>query len=228
MKEIIPGLLELRIAHDPEYHHKDVLEHSLTVVERVPPQLSVRLAALLHDLAKPKTKKVTNNRTTFYGHDVLGSYLARRSLLKLKYSKKIVEEVTKLISLHMRAYTYRSGWSDRAVRRYVRDAGELLESLNLLIRADCTSKNPQTIAEAFRAMDELESRIKKLEEEEESAKIRPPINGHEVMAYLNIKPSPVVGEIMDILLDARLDGEIETKEEAYKLVDKWAANRNLK
>lgn len=227
MKEIIPELIDLQIAHDPDYHHKDVLEHSLTVVEKVPPNLTQRLAALLHDLAKPKTKEVTDGRTTFYGHDVQSSHMARKILMKLKYPKKLIEEVTTLIYLHMRAYTYRSGWSDKAVRRYVRDANGLLEELNQLIRADCTSKMPQTIKEAQKAMDELEERIIKLEEEEESAKIRPPIDGYQVMEYLVLESGPKVGQIMEILLEARLAGEIETEEEAFKLVDKWASENDI-
>lgn len=226
--KFIPELESLRITQDPEYHHKDVLEHTLTVVERVEPDLALRLAALFHDIGKPETKEIIEGKVTFYNHDIVGTHIAKRRLRALKYPNVIVSEVTRLIYLHMRAYTYRMGWSDKAVRRYIRDAGELRGKLNALIRADCTTKNPRKMKQALSVLDELEERIIKLEEAEETAKIRPPIDGHEVMQYLGLQPGPMVGEALRLLLDAKLEGKIETKEEAYKLLDEWAKEKGIK
>jgi len=224
----VPELMNLKITQDPEYHHKDVFEHTLTVVERVEPDLVLRLAALFHDIGKPETKEIIEGKVTFYNHDSIGASITRRRLRTLKYPKAIIEDVTKLIYLHMRVYTYRMGWTDRAVRKYIRDAGTLRDKLNALIRADCTTKNPRKMRQSLQVFDELEERIIRLEEAEEAAKIRPPINGHEVMEYLGIGPGPLVGEALHLLLDAKLEGEIETKEDAYALLDKWAKEKGLR
>ncbi|HZD59516.1 MAG TPA: CCA tRNA nucleotidyltransferase, partial [Anaerolineae bacterium] len=144
------------------------------------------------------------------------------------YPKAIVEDVVRLIQLHMRVYTYRMGWTDRAVRKHIRDAGDLRTKLNALIRADCTTKNPRKMRQALRVLDELEERIIRLEEEEETAKIRPPIDGHEVMEHLGMGPGPLVGEALHLLLEAKLAGEISTKEEAYELIDRWAKEKGIK
>jgi poly(A) polymerase len=224
----VPELANLKITQDPEYHHKDVLEHTLTVVENVEPDLVMRLAALFHDVGKPETKEIIDGKVTFYNHDAVSSGITRRRLKVLKYPKVIIDDVKHLIYQHMRAYTYRMGWTDKAVRKYIKDAGELRGKLNALIRADCTTKNPKKMREALSVLDELEERIIKLEEEEETAKIRPPIDGNDVMKYLGLTPGPHVGEVMRMLLDARLDGEIETPEEAYRLIDEWAEERGIK
>jgi poly(A) polymerase len=224
----VPELANLEITQDPEYHHKDVLEHTLTVVENTEPDLVMRLAALFHDVGKPETKEIIDGKVTFYNHDAVSSGITRRRLRALKYPKVIIDDVTHLIYQHMRAYTYRMGWTDKAVRKYIKDAGELRGKLNALIRADCTTKNPKKMRQALSVLDELEERIIKLEEEEETAKIRPPIDGNDVMNYLGLAPGPQVGEVMRMLLDARLDGEIETPEEAYRLIDEWARERGIK
>lgn len=225
--EFVPELSELKITQDPEHHHKDVLEHTLTVVERTEPDLPLRLAALFHDIGKPETKDIIEGRVTFYNHDAVGAYITKKRLRALKYPKIVIEEVTRLIYLHMRVYTYRMGWTDKAVRKYIRDAGELRGKLNALIRADCTTRNPRKMRQALRVLDELEERIIRLEEEEETAKIRPPIDGHDVMEYLGVPPGPLIGEALHVLLEAKLAGEIETPEEAYALIDKWAKERGI-
>jgi len=226
--EFVPELSNLKITQDPEHHHKDVLEHTFTVVERVEPDLVLRLAALFHDIGKPETKEIIEGKVTFYNHDAVGASIAKRRLRALKYPGAIIDGVTGLIYLHMRVYTYRMGWTDKAVRRYIKDAGELRDKLNELIRADCTTKNPRKMRDALQVFDELEERILSLEEAEETAKIRAPIDGHEIMQYLGIKPGPLVGEILNLLLDAKLEGEINTKEEAYAMVDRWAGERGIK
>jgi len=226
--EFVPELSKLKITQDPDFHHKDVLEHTFLVVERSEPDLVLRLAALFHDVGKPESKEIIEGKVTFYNHDNVGAYLTKKRLRALKYPKAIVEDVVKLIYLHMRVYTYRMGWTDRAVRKYIRDAGELRDKLNALIRADCTTKNPRKMRQSLRVLDELEERIIELEEAEETAKIRPPLDGHEVMEYLGISPSPLVGEALHLLLEAKLAGEIETKEEALELVDKWAKEKGIK
>jgi len=142
MEEIVPELLALKMAFDPEYHHKDVLEHTFQVVGQVDADLTLRLAALLHDIGKPRCKRIVGDKITFYGHDVVSAHMAERRLKQLKYPRKEAEEVVKLVRMHMRAYTYRQGWTDKAIRKFVRDVGELLPKLLALIKADCTSKDP--------------------------------------------------------------------------------------
>lgn len=226
--EFVPELSKLKITQDPEHQHKDVLEHTLTVVERAEPDLALRLAALFHDIGKPETKEIVEGKVTFYNHDITGAYITKRRLRALKYPRVVIDDVTNLIYLHMRVYTYRMGWTDKAVRRYIRDAGDLRAKLNALIRADCTTRNPRKARQALTVLDELEERIIRLEEAEETAKIRPPIDGNEIMEYLGIGPGPLVGEALSLLLDAKLEGEIETKEEAYALIDKWASEKGIK
>jgi len=224
-QEVVPELAKLNVGQDPNYHHKDVLEHTFMVVERTEPDIVLRLAALLHDVGKPACKRVLAERIVFYNHNNVGARMARQRLRSLKYPNQVINDVSKLITMHMRAYNYREGWTDKAVRKYVRDAGELLPKLNALIKADCTSLNPKKVKRALESLEELEQRIQRLEEEEESAKIRPPIDGNEVMAFLEIGPGRVIGEVLNMLLEEKLDGAISTKEEAYELVREWAEQR---
>ena len=226
-EECIPELSMLKLAQDPDFHHKDVFEHTLVVLENVEADLSLRLAALFHDIAKSQTKQIVNGKVVFYNHDVQSARIARRRLRELKYPKAVVEEVNKLITMHMRAYTYRTGWTDSAVRRFARDAGPTLPKLFSLLRADCTSKNIRKVRESLSVLDDLEDRIAELEAKEESAKIRPPIDGHEVMEHLGMPPGPLVGKALEMLLEAKLEGEIETKEEAFSLLDKWATEMGI-
>jgi len=222
--EFLPELSELASCVDPLHRHKDLLEHTLTVVENVPADLELRLAALLHDIGKPRTKSFGPDGVHFYHHEMLGAKMAKRRLRALKYPGKVIENTIKIIEMHMRFHTYRLGWADSAVRRYVRDCGSNLAKINQLVRADCTSRNPNQSRKFARLLDELDQRIAYLEKEEESAKIRAPLNGNEVMDYLHLKPGPRVGEVMKALLEARLEEKVMTRESAYKFIEKWLNN----
>ena len=219
---VAPELSTLQMETEAGYHHKDVLEHTFKVVDGVKNDLVLRLAALLHDIAKPKTKTVTNGEVHFYGHDVIGARMARKRLRELRYPKDIIEKVTRLIRLHLRPYNYAMGWTDSAVRRYARDAGDMLPRLNQLAIADCTTRIKQNARRNLELILDLEKRIKKLNEKEEIAKIRAPIDGEEIMKHLKLEPGKKVGEALNMLLEAKLDDKIKTKEESYKMLDEWA------
>src|ERR671919_715241 len=223
----LPELGALKLEQDPVHRHKDVFHHTLAVIERTDPEERLRLAALLHDIGKPKTRRIGPEGVTFHHHEVVGADMAARRLRELRYPNETVEAVRELIFLHHRFHTYRLGWTDSAVRRYVRDAGELLGLLNALVRADCTTRNPDKAQRLSARMDELERRIAELAEREELARIRPDLDGFQVMAYLGVEPGPVVGEALEYLLEIRLEeGEIG-EEEAYRRLDDWARARGI-
>ncbi len=223
----LPELLELVLCYDPQHRHKDLLEHTLMVVNNVEADLSLRLAALLHDIGKPKTRTIVGNQVHFYHHEIVGAKMAKKRLEALRYPNKVIDEVVTIISMHMRFHTYRLGWADKAIRKYVRDCGEFRDKINTLVRADCTTRDSLQARKYSRLLDELEKRIVELEAKEESAKIRPPIDGNEVMEFLKISPGPKVGEILEHLLEARLEGVIETKEEAYKYIEKLISEKKV-
>jgi len=223
--QFLPELTMLKMEQDPVQRHKDVLAHTIAVIEKTEPRLVIRLAALLHDIGKPATREFGPGGVTFHHHEVVGARMARERLRALRFESRIVDDVSQLVFLHLRPHTYKMGWSDSAVRRYVRDAGPLLDDLNQLVRCDVTTANAGRALKIQRRIDDLEGSIADLEEREELASIRPPINGHAVMKHLGIAPGPVVGEIMDMLLEYRLDEGPYSEEEALKLVDEWA-NRN--
>ena len=223
--QFLPELTMLKMEQDPVQRHKVVLAHTIAVVEKTEPRLVIRLAALLHDIGKPATREFGPGGVTFHHHEVVGARMARERLRALRFESRIVDDVSQLVFLHLRPHTYKMGWSDSAVRRYVRDAGPLLDDLNQLVRCDVTTANAGRALKIQRRIDDLEGSIADLEEREELASIRPPINGHAVMKHLGIAPGPVVGEIMDMLLEYRLDEGPYSEEEALKLVDEWA-NRN--
>ncbi|HEV2993772.1 MAG TPA: CCA tRNA nucleotidyltransferase [Acidimicrobiia bacterium] len=226
--EFVPELNAMRLEQDPIHTHKDVLAHTIAVVANTDPaHLTVRLAALFHDVGKPKTRSIGPDGVSFHHHEVVGARMAEERLRALRYSNECVHDVTTLVYLHLRIHTYAMGWSDRAVRRYVRDAGPLLGELNELQRADCTTRNRRKAASLDRRMNELEERIAALRAREELDAIRPPLDGREVMAYLGVPPSPVVGEALDFLLEARLDeGPIE-HDDACARLDRWARDRGI-
>jgi poly(A) polymerase len=224
--EFLPELPALQLEQDPVHRHKDVLRHTFAVVERCQADdLVLRLAALLHDVGKPATRQITPEGVQFHHHEVVGARMAERRLRELRYPNDVVADVVKLVEMHLRFHTFRMGWSDAAVRRYVRDAGPLLDRLNQLTRADATTANPFKKKTLSALQDELELRIARLAEEENLDRIRPPLDGNQVMEHLGLRPGPVIGQALAHLLERRLDqGPIE-EEEAFRLLDEWWAER---
>lgn len=222
----LPEVPKLKLEIDEHHHHKDVYEHSLTVLEQAialetrlgGANLTLRLAALLHDIGKPKTKAlIAGGGVSFHHHEVVGAKMTKERLRTLRFDNNIIKDVGQLVFLHLRFHGYGSGeWTDSAVRRYVRDAGELLEHLHLLTRADCTTRNQKKAQLLANTYDQLEKRIKELMQQEELNKIRPDLTGEQIMQILNIKPSPMVGKAYDFLLELRLEngpiGEDKAKE----------------
>jgi poly(A) polymerase len=230
-EHFLPELPALRLTRDPIHRHKDVLSHTIAVVENVQPGPDhdfrlTRLAALFHDVGKPATRGYQPGKgTTFHHHDVVGARMTRRRMEELRYPAADIAAVTELVFLHLRFHTYKMGWSDSAVRRYVRDAGDLLDELNVLTRCDCTTRDERKAALLSQRMDELEARIAELAAQEELAAIRPELDGRDVMAHLGIPPSPLIGEALAHLLEIRLDeGEIG-RPEAFKRLDAWWQER---
>lgn len=224
--EFLPELPALALEQDPIHRHKDVLAHTIAVVARARPERIVRLAALFHDIGKPKTRSFGPNGTvTFHHHELVGARMARDRMKALRYPTDDIDRVSKLVELHLRFHTYAMGWSDSAVRRYVRDAGDLLDELNELTRADCTTQNPVKAKALAKRMDELERRVADLREKEELAAIRPDLDGREVMTHLAIGPGPLVGRALAHLLELRLEEGPHSHEEARRLLDAWWADQ---
>jgi poly(A) polymerase len=229
--EFLPELPALALAQDPVHRHKDVLRHTIAVVENATafdadePDLVLRMAALLHDIGKPRTRRFEPEGVSFHLHEVVGAKMAERRLTELRYPHALVADVRTLVALHLRFHTYRLGWTDSAVRRYVRDAGPLLDRLNFLVRSDCTTRNVFKARQLSGAMDELEERIARLEAEEEVAKIRPALDGRQIMRLLGIGPGPLVGRARDHLLELRLDRGPMSEQEATEALLSWAAEQ---
>ncbi len=217
----IPELPALAMEQDPVHRHKDVLAHTIAVVATASPDLTLRLAALMHDIGKPATRNINSDGVAFHHHEVVGARMTRTRMAALQYPKRLISDVSRLVFLHLRPHTLEMGWTDSAVRRYVRDAGPLLERLNELVRCDVTTANRRRAQVIQRRIDELEARIDHLAEQEELAAIRPPIDGHDVMRILDIPPGPRVGEVMDMLLEKRLDDGPYPVDEAELLVREW-------
>jgi poly(A) polymerase len=236
---VLPEVPALRLEVDEHHHHKDVYQHSLTVLEQAidleqerhpgqAPDLILRLAALLHDIGKPATKRTEGpGIVTFHHHDVVGSKLARKRLRELRFDKETITDVSRLIELHLRFFGYTEGaWTDSAVRRYVRDADHLLERLHILTRADVTTRNRRKADRLAFAYDDLEQRIAELAEAEGIAAVRPDLDGEQIMALLDLKPSREVGEAYKFLLDLRLDEGPLGEEEATRRLREWWAARH--
>jgi poly(A) polymerase len=221
----LPELPALGLEQDPIHRHKDVLAHTLAVVDKTGPDRLLRMAALLHDIGKPKTRAFAGGGVTFHHHEVVGARMARDRLNALRYPKDDLDVVVRLVELHLRFHTYRLGWTDKAVRRYVRDAGDLLERLNELTRCDCTTRNAARARALGQRMDELERRIEELRTQEELDAIRPDLDGRQVMEHLGMAPGPVVGEALEFLLELRLDEGPLGEEEATRRLDAWWSAR---
>ena len=234
---VLPELPALALEIDEHHRHKDVYEHTLTVLEQAialeptlpegGPDLVLRLAALLHDIGKPKTRAFEDDgKVSFHFHEVVGARMARARLKALRYDKSTVEDVSRLVELHLRFHGYAEGaWTDSAVRRYVRDAGPLLERLHALTRSDCTTRNRTKAARLQRAYDSLVTRIEQLRAQEEIDAIRPDLDGTEIMAVLGIPPGPVVGKAYKYLLELRLDRGPVAKDEAEAELRRWYAEQ---
>lgn len=235
--EVLPEVPALRLEVDEHHHHKDVYQHSLTVLEQAigyekerhpgeAPDLVLRLAAILHDIGKPATRRFEpGGAVSFYHHDVVGAKLAKKRLTALRFDKATVEAVARLIELHLRFFGYAdASWTDSAVRRYVRDAGAQLERLHMLTRADVTTRNRRKADRLGFAYDDLEQRIRELQEQEELDAVRPDLDGQQVMSILGIAPGREVGQAMKFLLELRLDeGPLGEEEATRRLLAWWAA-----
>jgi poly(A) polymerase len=222
--EFLPELPGLELEQDPIHRHKDVLAHTIAVVERAPADRLLRLAALFHDVGKPRTRRVGGGGVSFHHHEVVGARMTRDRMRELRYSNEDVDAVTRLVELHLRFHGYSDGdggWTDSAVRRYARDAGPLLDRLNQLTRADCTTRNKRKADELERRMDALEARIADLRSREELESLRPDIDGRQVMEHLGIRPGPAVGQALAFLLEARLEEGPLGEEDAFRRLDKW-------
>jgi poly(A) polymerase len=223
----IPELPALALEQDPVHKHKDVLKHTYAVVERCEPDRVLRLAALLHDVGKPATRQITPEGVQFHHHELVGARMARERLQALRYPAHVTDDACRLIELHLRFHGYGDGWTDAAVRRYVRDAGPLLDRLNQLTRADVTTRNPER-AKRFQALqDDLEERIARLAEEENLQALRPALDGDEIMEHLDLAPGPLVGEAWRYLMEVRLDRGLIERAEAERLLDEWAREKGI-
>jgi len=233
---VLPEIPKLRLEIDEHHHHKDVYEHSITVLEQAialehrlgGPNLVIRLAALLHDIGKPKTRSlIAGGGVSFHHHEIVGARLAKSRLKALRFDGETINDVETLVALHLRFHGYGDGeWTDSAVRRYVRDAGELLTHLHVLTRADCTTRNLKKAERLAKVYDSLEARIAKLMEEEELSKIRPDLDGAQVMELLQIKPSAAVGKALDFLLELRLENGPLGEERATQELLAWWGKEN--
>jgi poly(A) polymerase len=230
VEHVLPELSKLRMETDPLHHHKDVYQHSLAVLDRAialepaGPDLTLRLAALLHDIGKPRTRRFEpGGGVSFHHHEVVGRDMAAARLKALRYPGALIDDVCRLIELHLRFYGYGTGeWTDSAVRRYVRDAGDLLDRLHLLVRSDCTTRNRRKAAAQEQAYRDLEARIERLAGEEELAKIRPDLDGNEIMALLGIPPGPLVGKAYQHLLELRMEHGPLGHDRAVEELRQWA------
>ncbi len=237
-EQFLPELPAMRLEQDPIHRHKDVLTHTIAVIDNVRPPAEwpaltydfrrTRLAALFHDVGKPRTRGYASGKgVTFHHHDAVGARMTRKRLAALRYSNEDVEAITELVALHLRFHTYSMGWTDSAVRRYVRDAGDLLGELNVLTRCDCTTRNPRKAAMLGRRMDELEERIAELAAHEELRALRPELDGVEVMELLGIPPGRPVGEALAYLMDIRLEDGLIGREAAVARLMAWWQARSV-
>ena len=238
-EHVIPELPALQLEIDEHHKHKDVYEHSLIVLQQAidletthepncEPDLVLRLAALLHDIGKPKTRRFeSGGGVSFHHHEVVGAKIARKRLTAMRYPGEVIDSVCKLTELHLRFHGYGQGqWTDSAVRRYVRDAGDELLRLHKLTRADCTTRNPRRAAILSATYDDLEERIAILAEQEELNSIRPDLDGNDIIQILNVPSGPVIGKAYNYLLNVRLDEGPLNREEAIERLKIWWSSQN--
>ena len=223
--EFLPELPGLSLEQDPIHRHKDVLAHTIAVVEKTDrTDRILRLAALFHDIGKPRTRAIGPHGVSFHHHEVVGARMTRDRMRALRYPTEEIAAVTRLVELHLRFHGYdegEGGWTDSAVRRYARDAGDLLERLNALTRADCTTRNQRRAEALARRMDALVERLHRLEEEEQVRALRPDLNGQQVMERLGLRPGPAVGQALAFLLELRLEEGPLGEDEAFRRLDEW-------
>ncbi|WP_327655944.1 CCA tRNA nucleotidyltransferase [Streptomyces sp. NBC_00483] len=231
---VLPELPALRLERDEHHRHKDVYDHTLIVLEQAMaletdgPDLTLRLAALLHDIGKPRTRRFEKDgRVSFHHHEVVGAKMTKKRMTALKYSNELVKDVSRLVELHLRFHGYGTGeWTDSAVRRYVRDAGPLLGRLHKLTRSDCTTRNKRKANALSRAYDGLEERIERLQEQEELDSIRPDLDGNQIMEILGVSPGPVIGQAYKFLLELRLENGPMEYDAAVSALKEWWADRS--
>jgi poly(A) polymerase len=233
----IPELPKLKLEIDEHHHHKDVYEHTLTVLDQAiahesrlgGPNLTIRLAALMHDIGKPRTRElIPGGGVSFHHHEVVGAKMSKKRLKEMRFDSKTVEEVSTLVFLHLRFHGYGSGeWTDSAVRRYIRDAGELLTHLHVLTRADCTTRNQRKADQLSATYDSLELRIEELKAQEELDRIRPDLDGQQIMEILEIKPSRLVGQAYEYLLELRMERGPLGPDLAREELLAWARDKEL-
>jgi poly(A) polymerase len=225
-EEFLPELPALALQQDPVHRHKDVLAHTIAVVEKASPDKILRLACLLHDIGKPKTRSYGKGGVSFHHHEVVGARMAEERMRALRYPEQEIADVRRLVELHLRFHGYGDDvWTDSAVRRYATDAGPLLAKLNELTRCDCTTRNQRRAADLARRMDLLEERIAQLQEQEELEKIRPDLDGNQIMEQLGIGPGPDVGKAWKFLYELRMEEGPLGEEEARRRLDEWWAAR---
>ncbi len=224
-EQIAPELPQLSLEQDPVHRHKDVLAHTIAVVAKTRPELTLRLAALFHDIGKPATRSYAKGTVTFYHHEAVGAKITKQRLRALEYPKDVVRDVAELVRLSGRFKGYADGWSDSAVRRYVRDAGHLFGLLNELVRSDCTTQNSRVYAHLQMLVDHLEQRVQDLAQAEQKAAERPLLDGNAVMERLEIPPGPQVGEALRFLLDLKQTQPELSVEETADQLDAWWARR---
>ena len=225
---IVPELPALRLEQDPVHRHKDVLAHTIAVTAKTRVDLTLRLAALFHDIGKPATRSYEHGKVTFHRHEAVGAKMTRRRLRSLGYAPDVVADVSELVRLSGRFKGFADGWSDAAVRRYARDAGHLLGRLNELVRCDCTTRNRAFLSALQRLVDELEARITALALADRKAAERPLLDGNDVMRLLDIQPGPAVGEALKFLLELKSrEPTLGRQETAARLEDWWAARTTV-
>lgn len=221
--EAVPEISALAMEQDPVHRHKDVLTHTFMVTANTSPRLQLRLAALFHDVGKPRTRRFISGKVTFHHHEAVGARMTTQRMMLLGYEPAITADVARLVELSGRFHGYQQGWEDAAVRRYARDAGPLLGDLNELVRCDCTTRRPEKVRGLQRRMDELEERIRLLAADEARKAERPELDGTEIMEILGIGPGRAVGEARAMLLEhARQHGAPDHDEAVQLLLDWWS------